>query len=134
VVDVIMDQRLFCLSDSPLNGVELLRQVKAWALIFYHFYNMAEVPFGPLEPPDYRCVRLVDVAMLVSHKLMLSSPGGCSKPARLSCLPMFDTFHGRTPRYGCRFLPKVSFEPLNESDGYGAPPRRHARPQSCASQ
>lgn len=66
---MIMDQCLFCLADSTLNGVELLGKIEAWTLIFYHFYDMAKVPFGPLEPPDYRRMRLVDVAMVVSHKI-----------------------------------------------------------------
>jgi len=76
VVDVIMDEGLLCLTNRFLNGVELLREVKAWALVLYHFYDMAQMPLGPLEPPDYRWVCLVEVVMVISHDIMVSSPGG----------------------------------------------------------
>src|SRR5258708_39377189 len=52
MVDMIVDQRLLGVGDRLLDGVELLDEIEAAALGLDHRDDLAQMPFGPLQPVD----------------------------------------------------------------------------------
>jgi len=73
MVDVIMNQSLFRLADRLLNGLELLRQIEAWAAVREHFNHLVKVPFGALQTLDDTRVSFVDMDL---HGWDSILPGG----------------------------------------------------------
>ncbi len=61
MIHVIMDQLPFCLCNGLLNGVELLRKVKAWATLLEHRDDSPNVPLGSLEPLNDIRMAFMDV-------------------------------------------------------------------------
>src|SRR5262249_11923955 len=62
MIDVIVDQGLFCLADGLLDGVQLLRHVETGARLLDHRDDAPQMPFGPLQPLD-------DVGMAAMYHL-----------------------------------------------------------------
>jgi len=52
VIDVIVNQRLFCLTNGLLDGMELLRQVDARPTLFDHVDDAPQVSRGSPQPLD----------------------------------------------------------------------------------
>ena len=66
MIDVIVDQCAFCLTDSFLHRMELLGQIEAGATLGKHLDDAAEVTFGPLQPLDDIGVSFVN--MIMGHR------------------------------------------------------------------
>ncbi|GAO94350.1 hypothetical protein PSA5_16555 [Pseudomonas syringae pv. actinidiae] len=65
MIDVILNQRAFRLAHRLLDSVQLLGNVHAFATVFDHGDNAAQVAVCTLEAFDNRLVRLVSVAVWV---------------------------------------------------------------------
>ena len=74
MIDVIMDQCALCLANGLLDCVQLLRQIKAGAILGKHLDDAAEVTFGTLQPLDDIGVSFVNVIM--GHRQHGIPPGG----------------------------------------------------------
>ena len=70
VIDVIVNQRLFCLPDGLLDGVELLSQVEARSPLLDHGNDAPQMPLRPSQPLRDLRVALVNDSILHSGSII----------------------------------------------------------------
>jgi len=80
MIHVIVDQRLFCISNRALYGLHLLSDFEAWSAILNHGNDGAKMPFGTFQPGDDFGVTCMKVVFC--HMQGLSSPWGYRKMSR----------------------------------------------------
>ena len=61
VIDVVVNQCLLGVRDGLLHGVQLLRELHAFAAFFDHVDDRREMTLGAAQPPDDLRVRRVSV-------------------------------------------------------------------------
>lgn len=94
MIDVVVYQRAFCVRDSLLNSLQLLRKIQTGTPLLHHRDNFLQMAIRALEALDDGWMHGVQV---FHRELNVSSPGGYMQPEeaqRLAAAPVF-------PASGC---------------------------------